>query len=107
MGPGLSGAVNQRKFPAQPCCAQNQTKQSRTGEEIKPRVVAGGKKQVYQGDYEKRYAHVVDFSIEPLDLIFGLGWHTRHVDVQPAFLNGCTDHRILYAILQLALFKWT
>ena len=55
--------------------------------------MAGGHLPVYGRDYDSVYAPVADFNIVRLVLILSLqnNWHTRHIDVTAAFLNGDMD----------------
>lgn len=64
---------------------------------FKTRLVAGGNRQVHQGDYEKIYIPVVDFTtcLSVLLLALVMEWYTRHVYVRAASLNGDID-RLLY-----------
>ena len=66
-------------------------------ERFKARIVAGGNLQVVGQDVIGIYAPVVDYSIVLLTLAVcvQLDWHTAHVDVKSAFLNGEIDQETI------------
>lgn len=55
--------------------------------------MAGGYQEVYERQYDKVFAPVVDFTVSVFILLITLdmGWSTRHVDVMAAQLNGDID----------------
>lgn len=67
--------------------------------QFKPIVVTGDYRQAYQHNYDKICAPFVDLTVclffLPIALV--MGWHTRHLDVKAAFLNGDIDG-VLYVM---------